>query len=66
MHNYVARSLVGTSGAAILALLAPPPSLAQDLPPAYRQVDENGFDLTHGDFVFSFADGSVGAGAGLL
>jgi RHS repeat-associated protein len=37
------------------------PAMAQTTQ-AYRQIDDNGVDLTHGDFVMSFREGSIGSG----
>jgi RHS repeat-associated protein len=37
------------------------PAMAQTTQ-AYRQIDDNGVDLTHGDFVMSFKEGSIGSG----
>jgi RHS repeat-associated protein len=53
--------------AALCALLAgtclAPPALAQSTTqPTYRNVDANGVDLTAGDFVFAFTEGSIGSG----
>jgi RHS repeat-associated protein len=39
------------------------PAAAQ---PAYRALDSNGVDLTHGDFVMSLVEGSIGSGDGTL
>ena len=60
-----------TRAAALCALLATTalatPALAQTNPqPAYRNLDSNGVDLTHGDFVLSFLEGSIGSGEGEL
>ncbi len=44
------------------------PALAQttDIPSAYKNIDENGVDLTDGSFNFSLVEGSIGSGEGLL
>lgn len=49
--------LVATS---ILAAGIAPPTTAQVR--EFRNLDENGVDLTHGDFVLSFKEGSIGSG----
>ncbi|HEY0625546.1 MAG TPA: RHS repeat-associated core domain-containing protein [Allosphingosinicella sp.] len=41
-------------------------ALAQSVQPAFRYVDENGVDLTHGDFVLNFTEATVGGGANAL
>jgi RHS repeat-associated protein len=46
--------------------LAAPPAAAQNPPPAYRTLDSNGVDLTHGDFVMALVEGSIGSGEGAL
>lgn len=54
--------------AAICALLTSTflcaPAMAQN--PEFRNLDENGVDLTAGDFVTSFVEGSIGSGEGKL
>ena len=44
------------------------PALAQNtkIPSAYKNIDENGVDLTDGSFNFSLVEGSIGSGEGLL
>ncbi|WP_162806480.1 RHS repeat-associated core domain-containing protein [Sphingosinicella terrae] len=58
----------GAIGCALLAstsLVAP--AMAQtSFRPAYRTLDANGVDLTHGDFVLSFVEGRIGSGGGEL
>lgn len=55
--------------AAACALLATTclvsPALAQTAKD-FRQLDENGVDLVHGDFILSFTEGSIGSGPGEL
>ncbi|MBV8685761.1 MAG: RHS repeat-associated core domain-containing protein [Alphaproteobacteria bacterium] len=45
----------------IYAGLAAPPARAQAAP-AFRQLDPNGVDVVKGDFLASFAEGSIGSG----
>src|SRR4051812_38566308 len=47
------------------AAFAAAPALAQSSP-AFRNLDANGVDLTQGDFLTSFSEGSVGSGAASL
>jgi RHS repeat-associated protein len=62
-----ARSLACAllAGTAFCGLSAEPAS-AQAAPPPYRALDSNGVDLTHGDFVMSLVEGSIGSGDGEL
>ena len=54
---------VGALTGALLASTAfVTPAQAQSTPPPYRNLDANGVDLTHGDFVLSFVEGAIGAG----
>lgn len=48
-----------------LGLLASQPATAQSTP-AFRNLDPNGVDLTKGDFVSGFVEGSIGSGDGEL
>jgi len=50
---------------AIIALCAASPMLAQSTPP-YRNLDANGVDLTLGDLVVTFPEGSIGSGDATL
>ncbi|HEX9966022.1 MAG TPA: hypothetical protein VGB04_13685, partial [Allosphingosinicella sp.] len=45
--------------------LAESPAAAQT-PREHRALDSNGVDLTHGDFVMAFVEGSIGSGEGEL
>ncbi|HLL58417.1 MAG TPA: hypothetical protein VK391_00810, partial [Allosphingosinicella sp.] len=51
---------------AYCGLTAAPAAAQSNAQPAYRALDENGVDLTHGDFVLSFLEGSIGSGEGEL
>jgi RHS repeat-associated protein len=53
--------LAALSVTTILASGLAAPALAQT-PPAYRNLDGNGIDLTHGDRVWTFVEGTIGAG----
>jgi YD repeat-containing protein len=46
--------------------LTAPAHAQTNAPPAYRNLDANGVDLTLGDYVLSFVEGSIGSGAGEL
>jgi len=57
-----AKALAGTflAGTAFAALVATPAAAQTNYD--FRQVDANGVDLVRGDFVLSFAEGSIGSG----
>ena len=48
------------------ALVSPAFAQTTSLPPVYKNIDENGVDLTDGKFNLSLLEGSVGTGAGEL
>ncbi|HEY0629052.1 MAG TPA: hypothetical protein VGD23_06960, partial [Sphingomicrobium sp.] len=54
------------AGALACALLASTalatPAVAQVVPPLHRHLDANGVDVTQGDFVMAFVEGSIGSG----
>jgi RHS repeat-associated protein len=54
------------TGAAVPALLLAGAASAQTAQPAFRNLDGNGVDLTHGDFVLNFPEGSIGSGVDQL
>ncbi len=51
---------------ATTCLVAPANAQTTDAPSAYKNIDENGVDLTDGSFNFSMVEGSIGSGEGLL
>jgi len=52
----LACALLGTTA------LAAAPAAAQNVTPVFRNLDGNGVDLAQGDFLKSFAEGSIGSG----
>jgi RHS repeat-associated protein len=52
------------AGTAFCGLTAQP--AAAQTPREHRALDSNGVDLTHGDFVMAFVEGSIGSGDGEL
>ena len=46
--------------------LAAAPAAAQTVTPVFRNLDSNGVDLAQGDFLKSFAEGSIGSGEAQL
>jgi RHS repeat-associated protein len=49
-------------GVALPALLLASAATAQLAGPAFRNLDSNGVDLTQGDYVLNFVEGSIGSG----
>mgnify|MGYP006204476057 CR=1 FL=1 len=49
-------------GVALPALLLASAASAQLTGPAFRNLDSNGVDLTQGDYVLNFVEGSIGSG----
>ena len=47
---------------ALLLTVAPTALFAQTLPTQYKNIDDNGVDLTDGSFNLSLVEGSIGAG----
>src|SRR6059058_5723691 len=60
----VARALLVTT--AMCGLAAQPARAQQYQPQKFRQLDANGVDLTWGDYVMNFVEGSIGSGEGKL
>ena len=48
-------------GSAAIALAAPALAQTSDQYKEFRQLDENGVDLVHGDFILTFEEGSIGS-----
>lgn len=63
-RRFRARALLVLSTALCSSLAAP--AFAQVTSPPYRNLDANGVDLTLGDFVMNFPEGTIGSGQAAL
>jgi len=66
MNTLVSRGALACALLATTALASPALAQSATNPSVYKNVDENGVDMTDGSFNFAFVEGSIGSGRGAI